>query len=129
MRVATFNTSRFQQFMKRYNHSEIIFEEGSIGNEMYVVHSGKVQLFRSPNGSEVPVAVVERGQFFGEMALVDSSPRSASARALVENTRLISLDKDKFLFLVSHQPAFALKLMHELCMKIRELSQKVYGAD
>ena len=118
-----------QKFMRVYRDGEIIFEEGEGGAEMYVVYSGKVRLYRVLEDAEVELAVVEAGQFFGEMALVDDSPRSAGARATGDHTKLIALDKDKFLFMVSHQPAFALTIMRALCQVIRGLTGVHYSSD
>ena len=109
-----------QEFIKVYNKSEIIFEENSLGNEMYVIHSGKVKLTTSAPGSELVLGILGPGEFFGEMALVDDAPRSATATAVEDNTRLVVLDQSKFLYLVSQQPPFALTIMHGLCQRIRE---------
>ncbi len=109
-----------QEFIKVYNKSEVIFEENSLGNEMYVIHSGKVKLTTSAPGSELVLGILGPGEFFGEMALVDDAPRSATATAVEDNTRLVVLDQSKFLYLVSQQPPFALTIMHGLCQRIRE---------
>ena len=61
-----------------------------------------------------------RAIFFGEMVLVDNSPRSATAIAEENHTRLVALNQQRFLHLVGQQPAFALTIMHALCMRIRE---------
>jgi len=114
------DTSAFRKFIKAYQKSEVIFEENAPGSEMYVIHSGKVRLATRKMGREVTLATLGTGEFFGEMALVDSSPRTATAIAAADNTRLITLDQDKFLYLVGQQPAFALTIMHELCRRIRE---------
>jgi CRP/FNR family cyclic AMP-dependent transcriptional regulator len=114
------DTSAFRKFIKAYQKSEVIFEENAPGSEMYVIHSGKVKLATRKMGREVTLATLGTGEFFGEMALVDSSPRTATAIAAADNTRLITLDQDKFLYLVGQQPAFALTIMHELCRRIRE---------
>jgi CRP-like cAMP-binding protein len=108
-----------------FHDSEIIFEEGSYGDEMYIVHSGSVKLVKKSPESEIVIATIEPGEFFGEMALVDNAPRSVSAIAGVNHTRLLSLDRDKFLFLVSHQPAFALTVMHVLCQRLRGMNEKL----
>jgi CRP-like cAMP-binding protein len=123
-----FDSVRFKKFMQTYGKSEVIFKEGSFGSEMYVVRSGKVRIYRASAEGEIEVAIVKPGELFGEMALVDNAPRSASACALEDDTSLIALDKDKFLFLVSHQPTFALVIMHVLCKKIRALSESVFPA-
>jgi CRP-like cAMP-binding protein len=114
------DTSAFRKFIKAYQKSEVIFEENASGSEMYVIHSGKVELTTRKMGKEVTLATLGSGEFFGEMALVDSSPRTATAIAAEDNTRLVTLDQDKFLYLVGQQPAFALTIMHELCRRIRE---------
>src|SRR4030042_967112 len=108
-----------------FHDSEIIFEEGSYGDEMYIVHSGSVKLIKKSPESETVIATIKRGEFFGEMALVDNAPRSVSAIAGADHTRLLALDRDKFLFLVSHQPAFALTVMHILCQRIRDMNERL----
>lgn len=115
--------------MRIYRDRDIIFEEGANGDEMYVVCSGRVKLFRAQANAEVELAFVEPGQFFGEMALVDDSPRSAGARAAEDQTKLIALDRDKFLFMVSHQPAFALTIMRAHCQVIRGFTGPRYNSD
>lgn len=110
----------FTKFLRTHQKSDIIFEVNSLGSEMYVIHSGKVRLTTKKMGRDVILATLGPGEFFGEMALVDSSPRTATAIAAEDNTRLITLDQDKFLYMVSQQPAFALTIMHELCHRIRE---------
>jgi CRP/FNR family cyclic AMP-dependent transcriptional regulator len=119
-------TSSFQRFSQSYQKSEIIFEEGSTGNEMYLIHSGKVLLSVKRNeAEEANLAVLNPGDFFGEMALVDDCCRSATASALEDNTQLIALDKAKFLFMVQQQPQFALSVMHTLCQRLRDLNKQL----
>lgn len=116
----------FQSFLRSYQKSEIIFEEGSTGNEMYLIHSGKVLLSVKQGKSEpVKLAVLNPGDFFGEMALVDDCCRSATASALEDNTQLIALDKAKFLYMVQQQPQFALSVMHILCQRLRDLNKQL----
>jgi CRP/FNR family cyclic AMP-dependent transcriptional regulator len=108
-----------------FQNSEIIFEEGSYGDEMYIVHSGVVQLIKKAPEWDVIVATIQPGEFFGEMALVDNAPRSVSAVAAADQTQLLALNRDKFMFLVSHQPAFALTVMHVLCQRIRAMNERL----
>lgn len=110
---------------RMYHESEVIFEEGSCGDEMYIVHSGSVKLVKKSIAREIVIATIEPGDFFGEMALVDNAPRSVAAVAATDHTRLLTLDRDKFLFLVSHQPAFALNVMHVLCQRIRDMNERL----
>lgn len=112
--------TEFKKFLRTYRASEIIFLEGSPGAEMFIVYSGRVQLTTNAPGYEVVLGEVGAGDFFGEMSLVDLSPRTAMAKALEDDTRLVAIDQAKFLYMVGQQPAFALTIMHALCRRIRE---------
>lgn len=110
----------YSRFIRAFGESEIVFEEGSAGAEMYIVDSGRVKIHTRRQGRDITLGIVKPGQFFGEMAICDSAPRTATATALDKNTRLIVLDQDKFLYLISQQPAFALIIMQSLCQRIRD---------
>ena len=67
--------------IERYGDGDIIIRQGQIGDCMYIVRSGSVQIFRTLVGADTILADLHEGDFFGEMALFDHRPRSASARA------------------------------------------------
>jgi CRP/FNR family cyclic AMP-dependent transcriptional regulator len=120
-------TADLPRFRQKYRKSEIIFEEGSTGSEMYLIHSGRVSLsVKQKEAERVPLVVLAPGDFFGEMALVDDSPRSATASAIEDGTELIIVDRTRFLFMVRQQPEFALSLMHTLCQRLREMDKRLY---
>ncbi|OHE17928.1 MAG: hypothetical protein A2X96_11390 [Syntrophobacterales bacterium GWC2_56_13] len=110
----------FVKFIRTYRKGEIIFAEGSPGQEMYVISSGAVKVTTTKSGKETLLARMGTGEFFGEMSLVDAAPRSGTASADEDGTRLVELDLDRFLYLVQQQPAFALTIMHTLCERIRK---------
>jgi len=110
----------FVKFIRTYRKGEIIFEEGSPGQEMYVIASGAVKVTTTKSGHDTLLARMEAGEFFGEMSLVDAAPRSGTASADEDGTRLVELDLDRFLYLVQQQPVFALTIMHTLCERIRK---------
>ena len=119
-------TATLPRFRQRYRRSEVIFEEGSTGSEMYLIHSGRVLLSVRRNESEqTRLIVLNPGDFFGEMALVDDSPRSTSASAVDDDTELIVVDRARFLFMVRQQPEFALSLMHTLCQRLRDMDTRL----
>lgn len=108
-----------EKCINEYGASEIIFEEGTIGRELFVVLEGKVDIARNtPNGRTV-IATLGKGEFFGEMAVIDSSPRSATAVAATPNTRVMSINHARFVYLVAQQPAFALMIMDALSRRLR----------
>jgi len=119
-------TAALPKFRQRYGKSEIIFEEGGTGSEMYLIYSGRVLLsVRQNETQQVPLVVLDPGDFFGEMALVDDSPRSATASAVEDDTELIVMDRARFLFMVRQQPEFALSLMHTLCRRLRDMDKRL----
>jgi len=119
-------TAALPGFRQRYRKSRVIFEEGSTGNEMYLIHSGRVLLsVRRNETQQVPLVVLNPGDFFGEMALVDDSPRSTTASAVDDDTELIVVDRARFLFMVRQQPEFALSLMHTLCQRLRDMDTRL----
>ena len=92
----------------------VIFEEGTSGTEMFGVVEGEVEV-RLPNGA---VRKLGPDETFGEMAIIDSSPRSGTAVA-VADTKLAVIDRPKFLFLVQETPMFALHVMSSMAERIR----------
>jgi CRP-like cAMP-binding protein len=122
----TNETASSRKLCPIFQKSEVIFAEGSTGSEMYLIQNGRVLLtVKQGESQQVPLTVLKAGDFFGEMALVDDSPRSATAMALEDNTELISIDRARFLFMVRQQPEFALSLMHTLCHRLRDLDKRL----
>jgi CRP-like cAMP-binding protein len=119
---ATMIEAPLQRFLRLYAKNEVVFAEDSPGKEMFIVHSGKINLYKERQDKRVLLATVAPGEFFGEMALVDASPRSATAVA-AEDTQLIVLDEPKFLYLLRQQPEFALVVMQKLCEMLRRTTE------
>ena len=92
----------------------VIFEAGSTGAEMFGIVEGEVEV-RLPNGE---VRMLGPDDTFGEMAIVDSSPRSATVVA-VSDTKLAVIDRHRFLFLVQETPMFALQVMSTIAERLR----------
>ena len=94
---------------------EIIVKEGAPGDCMYVVLAGRVGLERR-DGAWVEFGP---GDFFGEMAVIDTQPRSATVLALEDGTRTLPIDQARFIYLVSQQPVFALSIMAGVSQRMR----------
>jgi len=106
--------------VQTFSKSDVIFSQGSSGEEMYIVYTGKVGLYlEGTPGHRELLATLEAGDFFGEMALVDDSPRSTTGIAEEDATQLLVLDKKKFTYLIRNQPNFALVVMGKLCQQLR----------
>lgn len=120
--VASDNTSRVLFAMKgirTFPAGATIFKEGDPGGKMYFVQSGDVEL--RVGGKSVHV--IETGGFFGEMALIEDAPRSASAHA-VNECHLMPVDRSKFEYLVKMTPDFVVEMMRTLSNRLRRMHQK-----
>lgn len=97
-----------------------IFREGDRGEEFFVIIRGKVEI---SSGDRHLETLGPKG-IFGEMALIDDSPRSASVVALTSVT-VAPIQEEQFLFLVKHMPPFALKVMRVLAQRLRRQNKAV----
>ena len=107
------------KFLRIYQKDEVVFREGDAGSQMYVVYSGQVHLTRAVNGVETFLKSLGEGEIFGEMALIDHLPRSASVIATKNDTRLLEIDHALFVYLVGQQPAFALIVLKAMSHRLR----------
>ncbi len=101
-----------------YGAGEEVFRQGDTGQVMYVVLSGRVEL--TLNDQHFDTAEV--GNIFGELALIDTPHRSATATA-TEASRLVTVDKRQFTFMVQEHPFFALYVMGVLAQRIRKIDR------
>jgi len=92
---------------------------------MFIVHSGQVRILMNGPDQEHLLAILGPGEVFGEMALVDDAPRSATAVVEQNETELVVVDHPKFFYLINQQPAFALTLLHTLAQRIRDLEREL----
>lgn len=96
---------------KKFKKDNLIFSEGEPGNAFYLIVSGSVRISTVvPGVGEEALAILKPGEYFGEMALIDDAPRSASAIAN-EASLLVSITKEDFLNLISENNALGYKLL------------------
>ena len=105
---------------REFAKGELIFQEGDEGDEFFVVVRGEVEI-RSGNRR---LETLGQNSIFGEMALIDESPRSATVIALTDCT-VAPIREKQFLFLVRHTPFFALRVMRVLAMRLRKQNKAV----
>ncbi|KJC45351.1 hypothetical protein UB31_00160 [Bradyrhizobium sp. LTSP849] len=105
---------------------DVIFEEGSTGRELFVVLGGEVEIAKVSGASKTTIIKLGKGEFFGEMAVIDGSARSATAIASAPNTKVMRINHARFVYLVSQQPAFALMVMDALSKRLRASNAVTY---
>lgn len=108
-----------------FKTNEIIFPEEGPGDKMYIIKSGSVKINKKVKGQENTIAVLNPGEFFGEMALLDGMPRSAAAKSAGDSV-VVSISRDKYLTLRQKYPQTALKIIDIL---VRVLSNRLRQAN
>lgn len=107
----------YTKFNRSYNDGEMIFCEHEPGKELFIIQKGKVKITKIVNNNEVMLAVLQSGDIFGEMAILDNKPRSASAIAWGE-VDLLAINKANFEGMVKAQPQLATRLITLLSERI-----------
>jgi CRP-like cAMP-binding protein len=108
-----------EKCINEYDVGHVIFEEGSTGRELYVVLDGKIDIVKDSGATRTTIVTLGKGEFFGEMAVIDGSSRSATAIAAAPKTKVMRINHARFVYLVSQQPAFALMIMDALSKRLR----------
>lgn len=111
---------------RRYTPNEFIFREGDTGECAYLIESGSVLVFLTDGKDEMPLRILGDGEVFGEMSLIDGSPRSASCRA-IGHTNLIIVTKDQLLDRVRSADAVVRLLLQALLERLRAQNDLLRG--
>ncbi|MCK1708445.1 Crp/Fnr family transcriptional regulator [Bradyrhizobium hipponense] len=117
-----------EKCINAFGVDDVIFEEGSTGRELFVVLDGEVEIAKVSGTTRTTIVRLGKGEFFGEMAVIDGSARSATAIAAAPNTKVMRINHARFVYLVSQQPAFALMVMDALSKRLRASNAVTYRA-
>jgi CRP/FNR family transcriptional regulator, cyclic AMP receptor protein len=118
---------------KTFQAGETLFEENSSSKELYVIVQGEVNILIDPGivgakgkAEKAVIAILRRGQSFGEIALVDEGLRSATAQAKSKDTRVLVIPRDKLIMLCETYPQLGYRLMYNLAA---DIAMKIRNAD
>ncbi|OIO73179.1 MAG: Crp/Fnr family transcriptional regulator [Zetaproteobacteria bacterium CG_4_9_14_3_um_filter_49_83] len=108
---------------KTVRKKNVILQEGDLGNSLYVILEGSVKIsYYAPDGREIILSILNAGEFFGEISLLDSQPRSATVTA-TEETRLAQIRNKDFNRLLLEKPHLAIKCLEELALRLRRTNK------
>jgi len=115
---------------ERFRAGSTIFREGDGGDKLFIVLNGRVRISKFiPGVGEEALAVLDRGDFFGEMALIDDQPRSADAKAHETDATVLSIDRATLNEILSMDPHASLQFLNLLCRmisrRLREINDKI----
>ncbi|MGE3063283.1 MAG: Crp/Fnr family transcriptional regulator [bacterium] len=108
---------------KTLKNQEVLFREGDVGDEMYLIKSGKIKIVKKVGEEKKVLAVLTEGDFFGEMAIIDGSSRSATAVSEGE-TQLITFDKSAFRKKIGEEPLIEY-IVTELTKRLRRTDEQI----
>ena len=122
--LATFSSE------ERFKEGSMVFREGERGEKLYIVLDGRVRISKFiPGVGEEALAVLDRGDFFGEMALIDDKARSADAKAHDGDATVLSIDRATLNEILSMDPNASLQFLNLLCRmisrRLREINEKI----
>lgn len=122
--IKMFELPAFKRFQKTYENGQVIITEYERGETFYLIQNGTVQLTKCINGTNKNLDILKPGEFFGEMAILDNTPRSATcvARGHVE---CLEFNKENFEMLITGNPQLALILLKIFCKRIYDQKRRL----
>jgi len=107
-----------------YQNGEIIFQEGDSNRDLYIIQEGKVEIWKKTEAAEIRLATFNRGDFFGDMALLQGGTRFASAKA-AGPTKLLVIQPGGFLLKIRRDPTFAFEMLQALSYRIKISNERL----
>ena len=122
--MAEAQSPMYAKFGKRFPTGTVLFREGDRGEEMFILQSGKVKISKKIRGVEKTLATLEKGEFFGEMAILNDKPRSASAET-IEDCDMLVIDRKTFETLLRSNVEIAIRFIKRLADRLRETNDQM----
>jgi CRP/FNR family cyclic AMP-dependent transcriptional regulator len=113
----------FWKFGKDFPKGTVLFREGDLGREMFIIQKGKVQVRKKVGTAEKVLAELSNGEFFGEMALLMGMDRSATVE-VIEDSKLLVVTPDTFESLLNSNLDIALKMLRKMASRLRALDER-----
>ena len=114
----------FTRFGREFRAGDVLFREGERGEEMYVIQSGVVQILKRVGADQRPLASLGRGEFVGEMAILNDKPRTATA-VVVEDAQCLVIDGATLEHMIAHSSEIALRLVKKLARRLDSADEMI----
>ena len=114
----------FEKYGQTFDAGKVIFREGDQGEHMYIIQSGQVRISKNVGGREHELAILEKGDFFGEMAIVSRIARTATATA-VNTTQLLAFDRPGFMGMIEKNAKIALNIIDKLSRRLQNANSQI----
>jgi CRP/FNR family cyclic AMP-dependent transcriptional regulator len=113
-----------QRFSRKYPPGAVICREGDQGDEMYIIQAGKVRVSKRFGGKTNVISVLEKSDFFGEMAIVNRIQRTATVTA-IDDVELLVFDREGLQNLIARNTKIALTIIDKLCRRLQNANLKI----
>jgi len=114
----------FAKFLTHFDNGQVLFHEGDDGDDMYIIQSGRVAIKKKVKDGDTTLAVLEKGDFFGEMAILERMPRSATAE-VIEPGDLIVISGEMFGDMIKANPEIAVRMLRKQSIRLRETNRQL----
>jgi len=114
----------FERFGKGFPAGHVLFRDGEVGKEMFVIQSGKVRISKAVRDTEKTLAVIGPGEFFGEMSILNDKPRSANA-TVEEEAKLLVIDPKTFEAMIRGNAEIAIRMIKKLAARLAEADTQI----
>jgi CRP-like cAMP-binding protein len=122
MTVERSEKNPFAKFLTHFNKGHVLFHEGDDGEDMFIIQSGRVAIKKKVKDGDTTLAVMEKGDFFGEMSILERLPRSATAE-MVEEGDLIVISGETFGDMIKANPEIAVRMLRKQSIRLRETNR------
>ena len=113
-----------KELIRHYSAGEVIVREGDITRDMFILQEGKVKVVKQMAGHEIELGTMEKGDFFGEMSLLESEPRTASIIA-TKPCKVLVIQAGGLLVRLRRDPTLAFEMLQKLSNRIRRMNEKL----
>src|SRR5688500_16428140 len=114
----------FAKFLTHFDNGQVLFHEGDDGEDMYIIQSGRVAIKKKVKDGDATLAVLEKGDFFGEMSILERLPRAATAE-VVEEGDLIVISGETFGDMIKANPEIAVRMLRKQSIRLRETNRQL----
>ena len=113
-----------QQQVRTFKAGEVLFEEGTTGQELFIIQEGRLGVYKDTADGKVELAVIEKGGIIGEMSLLDNLPRSATVRA-VETSKVLIINQAHFQTVMQSVPMWLQSIIQIVVSRLRDANKRV----
>jgi CRP-like cAMP-binding protein len=114
----------FQRFGKEFPKGTVLFQEGELGKDMFVVQAGRISISKKVRDVEKVLAILGPGEFFGEMAIISNKPRNATAE-VTEDAKLLVIDPKTFESMIRGNSEIAVRMIKKLAERLSEADAQI----